>query len=83
VDPGISNEDVVVIRFLVGARDTRPIISIARMPPVSDRRNRTGAQIKATTGVGCHGPLSGGGKFFYLRNDRGKWSITGEGQWIG
>jgi len=82
VGPGISDQDVSEISSSVGARDSRPIMSIERMPAVSNRRNRHGGEIKATTGVECHGHLSGHGSFFQLKNSDGRWSIAGEGWWV-
>ena len=77
VGPGISGQEVLEIRSLVRARDSRPILSIDRLPAVCNRLNRHGADIRVTTGV-----PGGHGSYFDIQNSDGKWSILVEGYWV-
>ena len=77
VGPGLSDQDVAEIRSLVRVRDGSPILSIGRIPAVSSRLNRHGADVRATTGI-----ERGHGRSFDLKKDQEKWSIVGEGSWV-
>jgi hypothetical protein len=88
VGPGISDQEVLEISTVVRARDSRPILSIDRLPAVCSRLNRHGADIRVTTGV-----PGGHGSFFDLENQPsmsattgqntdGTWSIVVEGYWV-
>ena len=81
VERGLSEQDVAEIRSLVDARDRLPIRSIERLLPVSDRLNRHGGEVRATTASECY---CGHGSFFDLTLEQsgGMWSIGGEGRWI-
>jgi hypothetical protein len=77
VGPGISEQEVSEIRSLVRARDSRPILTIDRLPAVCNRLNRHGADIRVTTGV-----PGGHGSYFDLQDSDGEWSILVEGYWV-
>jgi hypothetical protein len=81
VGPGLSDQDVSEIEFLVATRDRLPIRSIERLLPVSDRLNRHGGEVRATTASAC---FCGHGSFFDLALEQsgGTWSIVVEGRWI-
>jgi hypothetical protein len=81
VTAGLSEQDVSEISSLVTARDRLPIRSIERLLPVSDRLNRHGGEVRATTASECY---CGHGSFFDLtwEQNGGMWSIVGEGRWI-
>jgi hypothetical protein len=77
VGPGISEQEVSEIRSVIRARDSRPILSVDRLPAVSNRLNRHGADIRVTTGV-----PGGHGSCFDLKSTDGTWSIIVEGYWV-
>jgi hypothetical protein len=83
VEGAMSDEDVSAITALVRARDRDPLMSVRCLQPLSNFDNRAGAEVKATTGVGCHGALTGHGRFFLLNRTGGRWSIIAEGWWAG
>jgi hypothetical protein len=83
IEGEMSDEDVSVITALVRARDRDPIMSVRRLKPLSNFDNRSGAEVRATTGVDCHGSLTGYGRFFLLKRTGGRWSIIAEGWWAG
>jgi hypothetical protein len=77
VGPGISEQEVSEITSLVHSRDSGPILSVDRLPAVSNRLNRHGADIRVTTGV----PRGHGSYFDLQKSDEG-WSIVVEGKWV-
>jgi hypothetical protein len=83
IGDGLSDDDVAVIEALIRRSDSRPIVSIEPMPPVSTGMNATAASFRASTGVGCHGPLSGHGGTFHLKKADRTWTITRTLVWAG
>jgi hypothetical protein len=82
VGDGLSDDDVATIERLIRQSDSLPIIAIEPLPPVSTRQNQKAASFEASTGVACHGHLSGHGGIFRLKKADGTWHVASKGSWV-